>query len=454
MKKNGNDDAVNGLKVLELPEIYTLIDSSTRLPALSEGGACFIFTERGFADEALDWHLQRMRNWYVIAIEQKNIYPFLGSEFYNNGAHFVIIDDGQEGKETRSPEELVPRPDFSAVNELNTPVTNPDYVRALTMLQQELNWRVKYDGKQETLRAYEDNMIREFGRARFLVPFKTNGKPEITGRFDPGDEIKLASITNEEGRKALPVFSDWDQFSMSYDPQEWKGWVIKAEELPDLPADTVVLNPATLAFAMSKQFLGQMMKIYREEMSDDGKAGPGGPEEYPIPLSGGSLRERIEEMIDIAGCHGTLKFDIGEIRKLYASAGVTIHPEAEKFLMRNAYLFSQLSPGFGSEEEDLKFVFETFDQLEATERLPRLQEAAAHCRSVERKTGCKVTPFGFIGFGDSVQTIYIGECERLYALARTRKIAWLEVAEVATYDSLVDLLEHALEGHLPVGLDD
>ena len=120
MKKNGNDDAVNGLKVLGLPEIYTLIDSSTRLPALSEGGACFIFTERGFADEALDWHLQRMRNWYVIAIEQKNIYPFLGSEFYNNGAHFVIIDDGQEGKETRSPEELVPRPDFSAVNELNT----------------------------------------------------------------------------------------------------------------------------------------------------------------------------------------------------------------------------------------------------------------------------------------------------------------------------------------------
>lgn len=54
---------------------------------------------------------------------------------------------------------------------------------------------------------------------------------------------------------------------MVYDPHEWQGFAVGAGELPDFPAETVVLNPATVAFAMSKSFLGKILSIYRSEFA-------------------------------------------------------------------------------------------------------------------------------------------------------------------------------------------
>ena len=61
-----------------------------------------------------------------------------------------------------------------------------------------------------------------------------------------------------------PIFSDWDQFALQYDLEEWKGWVIKAEELKDGFFAPVVINVGTLAFVMNKNFLAQLFNIYEE----------------------------------------------------------------------------------------------------------------------------------------------------------------------------------------------
>ena len=428
-------------KVMALPEIYTLIDDSTMLPVLDKRGGFYIFSQRAFADEALDYHMQQMRIWEVKTIGQKDIYAFLGNEFYDNGAQYAIINDGQDWSLNR-PEEFIDRPRYE---DGKAPVSNPDYIRALTMLQQELHWRAGYEGKNETLREYENEMIRTFAGARFLVPFKGDGG------FEAGGSMSFASLTGADGRAALPIFSDWDQFAMYFDLDEWKGWVVKATELPDLPAETVVLNVATTAFAMNKNFLGQMLSIYRNEMAPKEEEG-GAPlsqqdyDGYVLPLKSDTLRGRIDEMIALAGEVMGRPADIGGLRKLYAAERVPLNPAGERFLKQFAYLFSTMSPAFENEDDNPEFYFDTFDELTRGSGDNSLTAAAGRSWRAAALSGSPVTPVGMYGFGDPL-TVYVGEDGKLYAFKGFGD-------EVRTYESLPDLLEAALQGHMPIGLDD
>lgn len=433
-----------GRKFMALPEIYTLIDNSTMLPALDKRGGIFLFSRREFADEALDYHTQQMRVWQVRDIGHKDIYPFLGNEFYDNGARYAVINDGQDWSLNR-PEEFIEKPQYGPGE---APVSNPDYVRALSMLQQERSWRAAYDGKQKVLRACEDEMIRTFASARFLVPFKSDARSDgKTMSFEPGNQITFASLTNAEGRTALPIFSDWDQFMMVYDPHEWQGWVVGAGELPDLPAETVVVNAATIAFAMGKSFLGNMLSIYRSEFAPD--KGLLSEKDYPgyiLPAEGSSLRERIEELIKLAGETFGRPADISGLRKLYADENVPLHPAGEDFLKRYAYLFSTMGPSFENPDDAEQFYFDTFDEVPDLPADCSLNAAHGRDWRATGAAGCPVTPVGIYGFGEPY-IVYAGENGRLYAFRGFND-------EVRAYDSLEDLLEEALEGHMPVGLDD
>jgi hypothetical protein len=435
-------------EIMSLPEIYTLIDNSTLLPALDKNGGMYLFTKKEYADEALDYRMQQMHIWQVKAIENKHIYPFLGNEFYDNGARYAIINDGQEWC-IKQPEDFVAKPQYDAAD---APVSNPDYIRALTMLQQELHWQAKYDGKERILRGYEDEMIRTFGKARFLVPFKTDAQTD--GNFEPGNQITFASVSNSEGRSALPIFSDWDQFAMAYDLEEWNGWAVTSEELPDLPADTKVLNIATIAFAMSNSFLGQMLSIYRSEFAQgkeepDNAKGPLSEQDYPgyiIPFKGDTLRERIEDMINQGGEVMGRPADISGLRKLYEDEKVPLLPEGERFLKKYAYLFSVMSPSFENEDDDAEFYFDTFDEVRQDEDNNSLSMAAGRDWRATGVAGCPVTPVGVYGFREPY-TVYAGEDGKLYAFKGFND-------EVRVFETLEDLLEEALEGHMPMGLDD
>ena len=431
-------------KFMSLPAIYTLIDNSTLLPALDKKGGIFLFSKREYADAALDYHMQQMRIWQVREIEHKDIYPFLGNEFYDNGARYAVINDGRDWS-LNMPEEFIAKPQYAPGE---APVSNPDYIRALTLLQQELHWRADYEGKQKTMHGYEDEMIRTFGGARFLAPFKTDARSDGQSmKFEQGNQITFASLTNAEGRTALPVFSDWDQFMLVYDPVEWQGWVVGAGELPDLPAETVVVNPATIAFAMGKSFLGQMLSIYRNEFAPD--KGPLSEKDYPgyiLPVKGNTLRERIEDLIRLAGETFGRPANISGLRKLYADENVPLLPAGEDFLRRYAYLFSTMGPSFENPDDAEQFYFDTFDEMPDLPADCSLNAAHGRDWRATGAAGCPVTPVGIYGFGEPY-IVYAGENGRLYAFRGFND-------EVRAYDSLEDLLEEALEGHMPVGLDD
>lgn len=189
-------------------------------------------------------------------------------------------------------------------------------------------------------------------------------------------------------------------------------------------------------------------RLYAEEQSEACGAVPGTKEKpaYCIPLKEATLRGRIEEMMKIAGDGPGRRMDLGRLKKLYAAEKVPMLPAGERFLARYAYLFSTLTPGFGSEEDDLRFHFETFDEFLEKERGARLRAAAAQSGRVAEAAGCPVTPAGLYGFGEPL-SVYVGENGHLYACGD-------DSDGVRVYESIVDLYEDVLLGHPPVALDD
>lgn len=247
-------------KLMAQDAIYTLIDDNTGLPFLDERGGVFLFSKEEYAAEALDYYMQQMRLWHIETVEGEDIYPYLGREFYSNGALYAVVDAGQQYLVLK-PEDFIPRPDYSGKQPSEIPVSNPDYIRALSLLVQEMRWQANYEGKAEVLRKLEDDMIHGFVGARFLVPFRTSAPDsELVKNLRKGDVMTFAA---EQG-DVIPVFSDWDQFILAYDIDQWDGLAMSAEDLLSLPSGRVVLNVKTLAFAMSKQFMQQMFSIAAE----------------------------------------------------------------------------------------------------------------------------------------------------------------------------------------------
>ena len=165
-----------------------------------------------------------------------------------------------------------------------------------------------------------------------------------------------------------------------------------------------------------------------------------------LPLKSGTLRERIREMIDLAGKAMGRPADISRLRKLYDKENVPLLPCAERFLERYAYLFSILAPAFENEDDDPEFYFDTFDELTQEPAAGDLHTAYTDDWRIKGISRCPVTPVGVYGFG-TPGTVYAGEDGKLYSLG-------CRDHGVSVHQTIEDLLEEALRGHLPIGLDD
>ncbi len=254
-------------QILILKELFTIIDENTNLPFLDEEGRVFLFSNESFALECLDYYRQQLRMWQLLTIKHDDIKSFLEIEFCYNGARGAVIDNGQNYYIAEAAA-FIPLPNLQAVPLSEQPVMNPDYLRALTMLQQERLWKCDYPGKRELFDKYEDEMIHTFAKARFLVPVKISGQdslpaPKMSGTFtlNPGQTISFPALKAADGREATPIFTDWYHMGQYYDKEEWGGWVLYPEDLLTLPTEMAVLNVASIAFGLPKNFVSNVLEL-------------------------------------------------------------------------------------------------------------------------------------------------------------------------------------------------
>lgn len=245
-------------KVKKADKLYIIIDKATRMPYLDNDASILVFSEREFANEALDYSIQQMRRWEIKEIPKENIVSTLSCCFFMNGALGIVVDNEQTFIHIFL-EDLIEAPDFPDTRPENVPVVNPDFLRVLTMLEQERCWEATYEGKASRLRFFEDHMILTFVNAKFLVPAKG------MSNLSKGGKIIIPSLSNGES-KATPVFTDWNQFNRIYSQKEWDGWVWTAKDLLHAPDDAIVINAGEIGFAMDKKMIAKIFEIYEKEI--------------------------------------------------------------------------------------------------------------------------------------------------------------------------------------------
>lgn len=168
----------------------------------------------------------------------------LFGNLYRSGFDFVVVDNGQKFV-VIDLFDIIKKPDFSDVPEINRPVMNPSLVAAADNFFQAMSLK-------RPLREIEEKMYREIYNARFLVPIDTS---EL--KIDPKDsqngkivvkessKVKIPLITNENNRNYIAIFTDWDELR-KFDPeQKFGGNIIKFEDLIYFCSrnDGIVLNP-------------------------------------------------------------------------------------------------------------------------------------------------------------------------------------------------------------------
>ena len=247
--------------------IWTITDNITRAPFIDDIDDVWVFTEKKYADECQDYFMQQYRTSFVVTeIPKEEAEKFFSTTAYMKGAKAFRIDMGAFCGMKIPKENIAVPPESDKNNPSGKPLTNPDFFRALAKFQEERFYRVNYKGKAEKMRSFEDNMIKAFDNARFLIPVSGLRGNVLS---EDGVTLTIPSLKHGEGKDSFvstPVFTDWDEFGKVFS-REWDGWIWTPEKLLDAPDDTVCINGGSLSFLMSKQMIRQVLDIYEREFA-------------------------------------------------------------------------------------------------------------------------------------------------------------------------------------------
>ena len=158
-----------------------------------------------------------------------------------------ILDNGAYSMQIKR-EEILPPPDWSGLEPINVPVTNPSLRFAVNTYLAEARWGVDYAEREDNLKNKENQMISELRKGKFLIPIKSTDV-EKTGKnesiLNNGRTINFALITNSQEKAFVPLFTDWLEFEKSYSKDEWNGMIITIKDAFSMAKNNegMVINP-------------------------------------------------------------------------------------------------------------------------------------------------------------------------------------------------------------------
>ncbi len=224
-------------KILAADEIYTVFNKRTGEPHMfsqtikQDGGyMCtppdIMIISKAYSDayEPMyttdEFEMRKIEN----GKNKDEIYNFLGSTFYLNGACGVAILSEQTAIDASK---IVPKPDYGDTPQINIPVTNPELMRWMLLLGQL--------GHPETpdaeliYKLYYRFMSIEMTKAMFVIPMQTEGEIPKTDEkgeavLKQGVKLNFPTMKGKYDRDAVRMFTDWKRLHMEYGP-EWSGFL-------------------------------------------------------------------------------------------------------------------------------------------------------------------------------------------------------------------------------------
>jgi hypothetical protein len=249
-------------RIRDTEYLYVLYDQTTGYPFIDHGFASVYF-EQELADKAAELFNKQFRKLTArkCLVDDKDnktgkkigFFDFL----YYTGIENLIIDNGAYRARFKRNEIVAAPGEWGQGGVMSNPI-NPALNFSMLDFLEEARWPVKYEKRDEVLKAKEMRMLSFIRSGQFIVPMQHDGNAETMedGRIKLTKEtrIKFLVMKTQDDKQFLPVFTDGFEFAKLAEAKEWNAGVFRYQDILKFVADKdgVTINPEGQSVVLTK----------------------------------------------------------------------------------------------------------------------------------------------------------------------------------------------------------
>ena len=240
-------------RVRDSETLYVLYDATTGYPFIDHGFANVYF-EKEIADKAVELFSKQFRKVAVRDVKVENpddtaaVKRGFFDYLYYIGIENILVDNGAYRARFKRSEIVAAPGDWGEDNRNKNPI-NPGLNFAMLDFMAELRWPVKYDKREEIVRAKEMRMLSLIRSSNFILPMQHEGPVEVLedGRmkFGKDTKFKFLILNTADGKQFLPIYTDAIEFGKKLRGSEWNAAVFKYQDILKFvnDKDGITINP-------------------------------------------------------------------------------------------------------------------------------------------------------------------------------------------------------------------
>ncbi len=263
--------------------LYVLYDATTGYPFIDHGFGNVYF-EKELAQKAAEIFAKQFRRLMVREIKVENpddtsaVKRGFFDYLYYIGIENIIVDNGAYRARFKR-NEIVAAPGEWNSEDLGKNPINPALNFAMLDFMEELRWPVKYEKRDDVVRAKEMRMLALIRSSNFIIPMQHEGPVEVLedGRmqFNKDTKFKFLVLNTKDDKHFLPVFTDAIEFGKKLRGSEWNAAVFKYQDILKFMGDKdgITINPEGQSVVLPKDRM--MMLEVAGQQADKMKAQAG-----------------------------------------------------------------------------------------------------------------------------------------------------------------------------------
>ena len=249
-------------RVRDAEYLFVLYDQSTGYPFIEQGFANVYF-EQELAEKAAEIFNRQFRKVAArkCQIEDPNYkgggkFGFFDYLYYIGIENLLVDNGGYRARFKRN--EIVAAPgEWSGAERRPEPVNSALNFAMIDFLE-EVRWPVKYEKRDDILKAKEMRMLSLIRGAQLLVPTQHEGPTEVdeNGRIKIGKDTKLKFmvVKTKDDKQFLPVYTDPFEFAKQGVTKDWNAGVFRYQDVIRFIQDRegLVINPHGQSVVLTK----------------------------------------------------------------------------------------------------------------------------------------------------------------------------------------------------------
>lgn len=249
-------------RVRDAEYLFVLYDQSTGYPFIEQGFANVYF-EQELAEKAAEIFNKQFRKVAArkCQIEDPNYkgggkFGFFDYLYYIGIENLLVDNGGYRARFKRN--EIVAAPgEWSGAERRPEPVNSALNFAMIDFLE-EVRWPVKYEKRDDILKAKEMRMLSLIRGAQLLVPTQHEGPTEVdeNGRIKIGKDTKLKFmvVKTKDDKQFLPVYTDPFEFAKQGVTKDWNAGVFRYQDVIRFIQDRegLVINPLGQSVVLTK----------------------------------------------------------------------------------------------------------------------------------------------------------------------------------------------------------